>query len=101
MLCYQKVHDRQTTQYIDNRARQMDNIDNRVTAAHVCVCWTDRQTDTTDRPHSISTTVLDRWIINLHTLHYFLYDQPDPLLHRQLIEVSKVKDPVFEEVGIG
>jgi len=60
-------HDRQTTQYIDNR----------VTAAHVRVCWTDRQTDdllninlfsrqtdTTDRLHSISTTVLDRWIIS-------------------------------------
>jgi len=56
---------------------------------------TDRQTRQTDY------IVLNRWIINLHTLHYFLYDQPDPLLHRQLIEVSKVKDPVFEEVGIG
>jgi len=53
-------HDRQTTQYIDNR----------VMAAHVCARQTDRQTaddlqnmnlfsrqtDTTDRLHGISTT---------------------------------------------
>ena len=79
-----QTHDRQTTQYIDNH----------VTAVHVRVL--DRQTDRqTDRRMSEYTK------INLRTLHYFCDDLPDPLLHRQLVDVAKVKDPAFEDVGIG